>query len=145
MNSAVAELVDKQEIADLCARYTFALDQLDWPALRGCFTDEPVFVHPGGRIEGIDRIIERARGALEPLDASQHLLGNILIEVDGHDAASICYFQAQHVRAGTPGGATYLIAGSYADHLVRTTQGWRIAERVQIYLWRDGNRAVVAR
>jgi hypothetical protein len=145
MNSAVAELVDKQEIADLCARYTFALDQQDWPALRGCFTDEPVFVHPGGRIEGIDRIIERARGALEPLDASQHLLGNILIEVDGHDAVSICYFQAQHVRAGTPGGDTYLIAGSYADRLVRTTQGWRIAERVQVYLWRDGNRAVVAR
>jgi hypothetical protein len=145
MNSAVAELLDKQEIADLCARYTFALDQLDWPALRGCFTDAPVFVYPGGRIAGVDGIIERARRALEPLDASQHLLGNILIEVDGHDATSICYFQAQHVRAGISVGATYLIAGSYADRLVRTPQGWRIAERVQVYLWRDGNRDVVAR
>jgi SnoaL-like domain len=145
MNSAVTELLDKQEIADLCARYTFALDQKDWPALRGCFIDAPVFVHPGGRIEGVDGIIERARGALEPLDASQHLLGTILIEVDGHDATSICYFQAQHVRAGTPGGDTYLIAGSYTDRLVRTPQGWRIAERVQVYLWRNGNRAVVSR
>jgi len=82
---------------------------------------------------------------LEPLDASQHLLGNTVVDVDGDDATSICYFQAQHVRAGTPGGDTYFIAGSYADRLVRTPQGWRIAERVQAYLWRDGNRAVVAR
>ena len=145
MNSAVAELLDKNQIADLCARYAFALDQKDWPTLRTCFTDAPVFVHPGGRIEGVDGIVERARGALEPLDASHHLLGNTVVDIDGDDATSICYFQAQHVRAGTPGGDTYFIAGSYADRLVRTPQGWRIAERVQAYLWRDGNRAVVAR
>ena len=145
MNSAVAELLAKNEVADLCAEYAFALDRRDWAALRACFTDAPVFVHPGGRVEGVDGIVERARGALEPLDASQHLLGTIVVEVEGDNASSICYFQAQHVRAGTPGGDTYLIAGSYADRLVRTPQGWRIAERVQLYLWRDGNRAVVAR
>jgi len=145
VNSALAELLDKYQIADLCARYAYALDQKDWSALRACFTDAPVFVHPGGRIEGVDGIVGRARGALEPLDASQHLLGNIVIDVDCDDATSICYFQAQHVRAGTPGGDTYLIAGRYADRLVRTSQGWLIAERVQAYLWRDGNRAVVAR
>ena len=145
MNSVVAELLDKNQIADLCAGYAYALDQRDWAALRKCFTEAPVFVHPGGHIEGVDGIVERARGALEPLDSSQHLLGNVVVEVDGDDASSICYFQAQHVRAGTPGGDTYLIAGSYTDRLVRTPQGWRIAERVQVYLWRDGNRAVVAR
>jgi len=66
-------------------------------------------------------------------------------EVDGDTARSVCYFQAQHVRAGAPGGETYIIAGSYADTLTRTAGGWRIAERVQAYIWRDGNRAVVAR
>ena len=47
------------------------------------------------------------------------------------------------MRAGTPGGGTYLIGGSYTDTLARTPDGWKIAERVQAYLWRDGNRAVV--
>jgi len=145
MDTALAELLDKQEIAELCAKYAYALDQKDWLALRGCFTDAPVFVHPGGRIEGIDGIVNRTRGALEPLDASQHLLGNIVVDVDGDTARSICYFQAQHLRTGTPGGDTYIIAGSYSDTLMRTPQGWRITERVQAYLWRDGNRAVVAR
>jgi hypothetical protein len=147
MDAAVQRLIDREEIADLLARYTFGLDTKDWALVRSCFTDAPVFVHPGGRVEGVEGIIERARGALEQLDASQHLLGNVVVEVgrDGGAAHSVCYFQAQHLRAGTPGGDTYIIAGSYSDTLARTLDGWRIAERVQVYLWRDGNRAVVAR
>lgn len=141
-------LVDRQEIADLCTRYTYALDRRDWNGVRACFTDAAVFTHPGGRVDGGDGIIERARGALEQLDASQHLLGNVLVELDAEDedaATSVCYFQAQHVRVGTPGGDTYIIAGSYSDQLVRTGHGWRIAHRDQAYLWRAGNRAVVQR
>jgi hypothetical protein len=147
MDAAVQRLIDRQEIADLCTRYTYGLDTRDWALVRSCFTDAPVFVHPGGRIEGAEGIIDRARGALEPLDASQHLLGNVLVDVahDNRTARCTSYFQAQHVRAGTPGGDTYIIAGSYTDTLTRTTDGWKIAERVQVYLWRDGNRAVVAR
>ena len=148
MQTTLRALVDRQEIADLCARCAYALDRKDWESVRACFTDDPVFMHPGGRVEGVDGIVERARGALEPLDASQQLLGNVPVEMDEvyDDAArSICYFQAQHVRAGSPGGDTYIIAGSYADWLVRTDKGWRIAHRDQVYLWRDRNRAVVQR
>jgi hypothetical protein len=147
MDAAVQRLIDRQEIADLLARYTFGLDTKDWALVGRCFTDAPVFIHPGGRVDGVEGIIDRARGALDPLDGSQHLLGNVVVDVDpdGATARAISYFQAQHVRAGTPGGDTYIIAGSYTDSLVRTRDGWKIAERVQAYLWRDGNRAVVAR
>lgn len=145
MDADVQRLIDRQEIADLCARYAFALDTKDWALLETCFTGTPAFVHPGGRLEGFEAILTRARGALESLDASQHLLGNVVAAVDGDTARSTCYFQAQHVRTGTPGGDTYIIAGSYTDTLARTLSGWKIAERVQVYLWRDGNRAVVSR
>jgi 3-phenylpropionate/cinnamic acid dioxygenase small subunit len=142
---AVRRLTDRQEITDLCVRYTSALDTKDWALLESCFGPAPVFVHPGGRLEGFPAILERTKAALTPLTATQHLLGNIVAEVDGDTAQSVCYFQAQHLRAGTPGGETYIIAGSYADTLTRTTGGWKITERVQAYLWRHGNRAVVAR
>ena len=138
-------LADKQEIADLCARYTTALDTKDWALLESCFGPAAAFIHPGGRLDGFPAILQRTATALAPLTVTQHLLGNIVTEVDGDTARSFCYFQAQHVRAGTPGGETYIIAGSYADTLVRTADGWKIAERVQTYIWRDGNRAVVAR
>jgi uncharacterized protein (TIGR02246 family) len=139
------ELVDRQEVAELCIRYTVALDAKDWARLASCFAPDPVFVHPGGRLEGFDAILGRTSAALTPLDATQHLLGNIAVEVDGDRARSSAYFHAQHVRAGTPGGDLYVIAGRYQDTLVRTDAGWRITERLQTYLWRSGNRAVVAR
>lgn len=142
---ALRRLLDQKDVADLCVRYTSALDKRDWQLLESCFTSNPIFVHPGGRLEGFAAILARTSAALEPLDATQHLLGNVVVTVDGDAATATSYFQAQHVRAGTPGGDTYLIAGSYADSLVRTADGWRIAERVQAYMWRDGNRAVVAR
>ncbi len=142
---AAQRLADQQEIADLCVRYTIALDTKDWALLESCFAPSPVFVHPGGRLEGFPAILERTIAALTPLTATQHLLGNIVVQVDGDTSRSMCYFQAQHVRAGTPGGETYIIAGSYADTLTRAASGWKITERVQTYIWRDGNRAVVAR
>src|ERR1700733_12433792 len=121
MDAELRRLIDRQEIADLCVRYTFALDTKDWALFESCFTAAAAFVHPGGRLEGVEAILARSRGALKPLDASQHL------------------------RAGAPGGETYIIAGRYTDTLARTPDGWKIAERVQVYLWRDGNRAVVKR
>jgi SnoaL-like protein len=139
------ELLDRQEIAELCVRYTFALDTRDWALLADCFAPAPAFVHPGGRLDGFDAILGRTSEALDPLTGTQHLLGNISVEVDGDAARSSCYFHAQHVRTGTPGGDLYVIAGRYQDTHVRTDAGWRIAERVQTYLWRAGNRAVVAR
>jgi hypothetical protein len=142
---AVRQLLDRQEIAELCARYTAALDTVDWAMLRSCFADEPAFVHPGGRLDGWDEILARTSAALTPLTRTQHLLGNIVVSVHGDQATSSCYFHAQHVRTGTPGGELYVIAGRYDDTLRRTDAGWRIVERVQTYQWRSGNRAVVAR
>src|SRR5580693_8783196 len=102
MDADLRELIDRQEIADLCVRYTFALDTKDWALLESCFTGTPAFVHPGGRLEGFEAILARSRGALESLDASQHLLGNLVADVDGDSARATSHFHSQHVRAGTP-------------------------------------------
>jgi len=138
-------LLDRQDIAEVCMRYMAALDAKDWDLLRSCFADSPVFVHPGGQLDGWDEILTRTSTALAPLTMTQHLLGNILARVDGDTARCSSYFHAQHLRTGTPGGELYVIAGRYDDALVRTAGEWRIAERVQTYSWRAGNRAVTAR
>jgi len=43
-------------------------------------------------------------------------------------ARSTCYFRRSMCAPGTPGGDTYIIAGSYTDTLARTPSGWKIAE-----------------
>src|SRR5260370_40002702 len=68
-------LADRQEIAELCVRYTTALDTRDWGLLETCFAPAPVFVHPGGRLEGLPAILERTTAALAPLPATQRLPG----------------------------------------------------------------------
>jgi 3-phenylpropionate/cinnamic acid dioxygenase small subunit len=144
-DSLLRYLDDRRQVDDVCVRYTTALDTKDWALLESCFAADPVFVHPGGRLEGFEAILARTSAALTPLTRTQHLLGTTMARVDGDTAESSCYFHAQHVRAGTPGGDLYVIAGRYDDTMVRTGHGWRIRQRVQSYSWRSGNRAVVAR
>jgi len=144
-DSRWAAVCDRQEIAEVLVRYVLSQDHHDWDTFASCFTPDAVFVHPKGQLEGIEAITARSRGALEPLTASQHLLGSVLVTLDGDEADAVSYFHAQHVRTGAPGGDLFVIAGTYRDRLVRTPDGWRIRRRVQEYSWRSGNPAVIVR
>ena len=142
----VQVLLDERDITRLCHRYATALDGRDWELLRTCFLADVVADYGGtGRCEGYQAVQDLCRRALSPLTRSQHLIGNVVVTVDGDRATSTCYLQAQHVRTGTPGGDNYIIAGAYADDLVRTGDGWRIAARRLETWWTDGNPAVVGR
>jgi 3-phenylpropionate/cinnamic acid dioxygenase small subunit len=146
MNDLLDELRDQREIEALLARYASALDARDWERLATCFTESAVAEYGGllGRREGASSIVAACRSVLEPLDASQHLIGTIEIELDGDEARSQCAFQAQHVRRGPEGGANFTVGGHYHDELVRTPSGWRIRKRALIATWHDGNPRVVA-
>jgi hypothetical protein len=140
------ELADRQAVVDVCVNYALALDSRDWARLRECFTAEAVADYGGAINAGYDAIEATCRAALEPLDASQHLLGNHLVTLDAanRDAAtSVCYFQAQHVKAGLAGGPHFVVAGRYDDGLVRTDRGWRIQHRTLTIMWTSGNPAVL--
>ena len=135
---------DRQAVVDVCITYALALDSRDWTLLRTCFTPDAVAEYEGlGEKRGMDAIEETCRGALEPLKASQHFLGNHLVSIQGDEATSTCYLQAQHVKKGLPGGELYTVAGRYDDDLVRTPAGWRISRRRLTVAWTDGNPAVL--
>ena len=136
---------DRQAIVDVCTSYALALDSRDWERLRRCFTDDAVADYGGASSDGYPTIEQTCRQALEPLSASQHLLGNHLVRVDGERAESTCYFQAQHVMSGLQGGSDYIVAGRYDDRFLRTGEGWRIAHRKLTVMWTSGNPEVLAR
>jgi 3-phenylpropionate/cinnamic acid dioxygenase small subunit len=143
-DGSVRGLLDREEIVAVAVRYATALDSRDWPLMRTCFEPDVVGEYEGiGTLDGVDAIEEVCRGALEPLDASQHLLGNHVVEVTGDDAAHTCQLHAQHVRLGAEGGDLYVVAGSYTDRLRRTPDGWRITHRRLAVSWTDGNPAVI--
>ena len=144
--SELQGLLDKQEITELCYRYALALDGRDWSGLAGLFTpDANAFYLDKPPCHGYRAIEDTVREALTPMTGSQHLISNVVVRLDGDQAESSCYLQAQHVKAGTPGGDNFIIAGRYDDKLVRTQDGWRIRERRLAMTWTEGNPAVAGR
>jgi hypothetical protein len=141
-----SQLADRQAIVDVCVNYALAVDSRDWARLRECFTADAVGDFGGAVNDGYDAIEATYRGALERLNASQHLIGNHLVTLDAArpDAAtSVFYFQAQHVKEGLEGGSQFVVAGRYDDQFIRTERGWRIQHRTVSVMWTSGNPAVL--
>ena len=146
MADRLQELVDRADIGDVLCRYSTALDSRDWEALGSVFTPDAVCDYGAlGSPRGVPAIAGLVSATIGSLDATQHLLGNVTVAVDGDTATADCYLVAQHVRAGTPGGDDYLLGGPYHDELVRTPEGWRITSRTLHRTWTSGNRDVVQR
>lgn len=136
---------DKQDIAEVCYRYGVAVDNRDWALLSSCFLpDANAFYEGLPACHGYQAIEDTCNRALSPLSGSQHLIGNVLVQLDGDTATAQCYVQAQHVKLGTEGGDLFVFAGRYRDTLVRTPAGWKITERFLDAMWTDGNPAVLA-
>ena len=139
-------LEDRQAIEDVLVAYTHALDQRDWAKLTDCFTPGATTYYGelGGSNANRDEIVGTCRQALEPIEASQHLVSNFAIDVEGDSARTVCYLNALHATKGTPGGEVCTVYGTYRDQLERTDQGWRISHRELDIGWVDGNLAVMS-
>lgn len=136
------ELLDRQAIVDLTIAYCYALDDRDFDALGAVFTADAKADYGSMFCDGLAEITEKVRVSVSPLDATTHMVSNHVVHITGDEATSRCYLLSQHLKAGTPGGDLYMIAGRYEDQLVRTTDGWRIALRRLHRIWTDGNRDV---
>jgi 3-phenylpropionate/cinnamic acid dioxygenase small subunit len=139
-------LFERQAISDVMLRYGRALDDRDWAKLKTCFTPDAKAIYGElGFQDGNDAIIQTCRGALEPLDSSQHIITNHEIEIDGNAAHARSYLHAQHTKNGTPGGDNFTIGGTYIDDLVKTPDGWKIRQKELVFVWQDGNPAVIGK
>lgn len=125
--------------------YTHALDAGDWAALEECFTPDATtdYGEFGGGNANRAEVVDTCRTAMAPIQASQHLVFNVSIEVDGDEATSVCYLSGLNAAKGTPGGDECTVYGTYRDRLVRTPDGWRIAHRALEIVWFAGNPMVM--
>lgn len=121
---------DEAEIRDVVNRYAYALDRKDWDDLHHVFAADASVEFKGiGRFQGIAEIIKIVESALDFALATQHLIGNVSIKIDGNTASSECYLQALHVGKGDFAGKTMTVWGKYTDRLERRPEGWRIVHR----------------
>ncbi len=134
-----------QQIHDVITAGAHGQDSHDWVTYGSGFAEDARYVHPKGELSGRDAIVSRSQQALGPLDASQHMVGSIVVDVDGDRAHAVSYFVGQHVRAAAEGGALFVVAGTYDDQFELRDGHWQIVLRTQTYSWRDGNPDVIVR
>lgn len=146
LESIVAALADKQAITEIIYRYCRAIDRCDGDLLRSCFHADST--HDHGPFEGPSAdFCKFALQLLAQVGATQHLVGNVLIEVTGDTATSESYWTAYHriLADGPRENAGVLVSrgvdedlfigGRYIDRFERRQGEWRIAHRFGVHDW----------
>ena len=130
----IDELLAKQEITDLVGRYMRGLDRLDRDLLRSTFHDDATTDY--GFFQGSpDDFCDMAMNALTDHLANHHMIGQVLIDVEGDVAFGEVYFQAFH-RIVTEGEERDLfISGRYVDRYEKRDGVWKFAFRSEVNDW----------
>ncbi|MBV7702917.1 nuclear transport factor 2 family protein [Nocardia nova] len=106
---------ESDAIADVVNRYAYALDDRDWRRLDEVFAPD-VVVRYGSpdapAIEGRVATVAMIRSFLDHCGPSQHLLGNMIVDIDGDTASTTCKARVFHMGAGPHPDKTYECAGS---------------------------------
>jgi hypothetical protein len=146
LESRIRQLEDRALIGERVIKYAMGVDRADWEMFADCFTDP---VHADFSVSGVpaadfarDDLVDLVRVPLSGFTATQHLSPNHVIEFDENDSdRAICYsyMYAQHYLEDSEGGDFFLLRGSYTNHMLRTSDGWRIESLTQHVSWSDGN------
>jgi SnoaL-like protein len=125
-STLIHDLTDRREIADLVSRLGLWLDEGRFDEAPSILTDDVTVDTPGGQAEGIERVIAQARRNHQ-YDGLQHVISNVLIDLDGDRAA----VRANLVASFVDGAAVEQHGERYRFEAARTADGWRLS-RVEV-------------
>lgn len=130
---ALRAIQDRMEIEELLNLYAEMVDRREWTKMDRIFALEATidYTSTGGKSGPFRETLAWLDRALESWPLNLHVVSNIILEIDGDEARSRCYYHAPMGRV-TPDGGQFVITngGRYLDRLHRTADGWRIIERV---------------
>lgn len=131
---------DREEIVQLINLYGFAMDTQRWDLFDRIFT-EYVDADYGPTSHWHDRASFKADfGSFHELfDATQHVMTNHLVTVEGDRAFAHTYGSWRLIRHAAGDPPVWDGTGYYDDCLTMTHSGWRIAKRVCRVVFWTGN------
>ena len=133
-------MADREDIIERINLYGFAMDTQRWDLFDRIFTED-CDADYGETSHWTDRESFKADfGSFHELfDATQHVMTNHLVEVNGDRASAHTYGSWRLVRHGAGDPPVWDGTGYYDDRLVRTEGGWRIDQRVCRVVFWTGN------
>lgn len=112
-----------------------ALDRLDRALLREQFHADATVDYGSiycGAIDGFVAVAMAFQGAMRD---TQHLVGNVSIDVQGPLATAESYVHAHHVIVRVGERVQLMVGARYLDRLERRDGDWRIAFRTELIDW----------
>jgi hypothetical protein len=135
----------REEIQDRIAVLLNAIDRLEWGAVRAAFAPTVAIDYTslfGGSAETLPvaALVERWRGLLPGFDATQHLIGPVIVTGSGTEAATAeTPVRGYHYLSGAEGGPVWMAAGRYRCAMERRDGDWKIGGLTLELAYQEGN------
>jgi hypothetical protein len=133
------------EIQNRIATMLNAIDALDWNTVRAAFAPSVAVDYTslfGGNAETLaaDSLLERWRGLLPGFDATQHLIGPVIVTENGGEVATAeTQARGYHYVSGAEGGAVWMAAGRYRFAMEQRDGEWKISGITFQLAYQEGN------
>lgn len=133
-------------VAQTVYSYAKGIDTRDWALYRSIFAGEVAmdFQSWNGiaphRIAA-DALVANVSAYFAGLDATQHVMTNPQVHINGDRASCVVYMQAEHFLDDQTPSRRFVIGGFYTNELVRTADGWKLVSVKLTVLWTSGDRS----
>ncbi|QIB49885.1 nuclear transport factor 2 family protein [Pseudomonas sp. OIL-1] len=134
LRDEVADLTARRDIEKAARNYMRGQDRL-LPALHLSAFHDDAWVDCGLYAGSAAGFVDFAQGFLANFDSSQHLIGQIDIQLNGNRATGEVYFIAHHRTTENDEKYDLFVAGRYHDEYENRGDGWKIALRKEIVDW----------
>ncbi len=134
MGYTIEEIRDRLEIDDLLTRYATAVDTQNWSLYDSCFTPDAFidYTSAGGVKGDLKEVSAWLSKTMKIFPMTQHVVSNRDIQLNGDEASGRSVFYNPMGLPDPDGGLKLFIDGGYYnDKFVRTSEGWKIAERIE--------------
>ena len=133
VDPAVRVWLDKNELTELVARLSSAVDRQDREAIEACYAEQSYDDHGafGGSGREFAEYITTQQPGQGARPAMHHLLGQSIFEVEGDEAWGETFF-VFHSHTDT---ALYPAIGRYIDYFARIDGEWRLVYRRVLAEW----------
>lgn len=145
--TTLEHLLDRSALIDLVSSYAVLMDRREWSLYRSIFADELDISFPDWTSGPTTRIsadewVNIVRRTLTGYRATQHMLVNHLVELNGDKAVVHSHMTARHVFSDDE---EEHLGGHYAHHAARTEGGWKLTAVHLTSNWDKGPRELFQR
>jgi hypothetical protein len=125
-------ICDERDIERELNLFARAMDNRDWATVDEILAEDAEGDFGTGHLVGRAAIIDMIRGFLDGCGPTQHLLGNVVIDIVDDVATSRAYVRDIHLNSAADPSMRLYTLGDYHDTWRRHTDGrWRLTKRIK--------------